>query len=444
MRKKTNNVGIAILGCGTVGGDTALTLIKDKELLQKRTGLNLNLKYIFGRSFDRATKLGLPKKLFTTKLAAVLEDPDVSIVVELIGGTSFARDCIEKALCARKSVVTANKALLAQDGSRLLSLARKNHVTLAFEGSSGGGIPIIRALYDGLITNRIDAVYGIVNGTCNYILSQMIDKGQTYKDALAGAQAAGFAEANPALDVSGVDSAHKLAILASLAFGEKIDFDAIPVTGIDHLQSIDLEYGIQLGYVAKLIARAERMENGLYLRVQPVFFPREAPLARVAGSFNAISVYGHKTGHTMYYGRGAGGSPTSSAVVADIVSSALGVQKLFFKNLGIWSDRAKKAKLISSGEIVCRFYLRFMVKDAAGILAKITAALGKNGISIASVLQKETPEDPEKQFRVPVVITTHAAKEKNVRKALASLKTAKITMEEPTCLHIVDERYENF
>jgi len=286
-------------------------------------------------------------------------------------------------------------------------------------------------------------MYGIVNGTCNYILIQMIDTGQSYKDALAAAQAAGFAEANPALDVSGMDSAHKLAILASLAFGEKINFDAIPVMGIDSLQSIDLEYSKQLGYVVKLIARAERRDGGLYLRVQPIFISRGHPLAWVSGPFNAISVYGHKTGHTLYYGRGAGGSPTASAIVTDIVSSALGVQRLFFRNLGIWSDRAKKAKQLPSGEIVCRFYLRFMVKDAPGVLSKIAAALGKNGISIASVLQKETEENSEKQRRVPVVITTHSAKEKNVRKALASLKAAKIAAEEPVCLHIVDEHNED-
>ena len=443
MRKKTTPIGIAILGCGTVGGATALALIKDKELLQEKTGLSLNLKYIVDANFDNAVKLGLNKKLFETRLAAVLEDPEISIVVELIGGTGIAKEFIEKALLAKKHVVTANKALLAYAGPDLLKLARKNHVTLAFEGSCGGGIPIIRALCDGLIANRIDAMYGIVNGTCNYILTQMI-KGLSYKDALLEAQAAGFAEANPALDVSGLDSAHKLAILASLAFGEKINFEGIPVTGIDSLQAMDVEFGKQLGYVVKLIAMALRLDGGLYLRVHPVFISREHPLAWISGPFNAISVYGHKTGHTMYYGRGAGGSPTSSAVIADITSCAVGTQRLLFRNLGIWSDRTKKAKLVSYGEICSRFYLRFMVKDAAGVLAKIAAALGKNGISIASVLQKESPEDSGKQrAKVPVVITTHVAKEKNVRKALASLRAAKIAAEDPVCLHIVEERDEN-
>jgi homoserine dehydrogenase len=443
MRKKHTNIGIAILGCGTVGGATALALVKDKELLETKTGLSLNLKYIVDKNFDNAVKLGLNKKLFETKLQTVLGDPDVSIIVELIGGTTIAKDFIEKSLLAKKNVVTANKALLAHAGAALLSLARKNHVTLAFEASCGGGIPIIRALCDGVIANRIDAMYGIVNGTCNYILTQMIGKGQSYQEALAAAQKDGLAEANPALDVSGMDSAHKLAILSSLAFGEKINFDAIPVTGIDSLQSMDVEFGAQLGYVAKLIAMAIRLDGGLYLRVHPVFISREHPLAWVSGPFNAISVYGHKTGHTLYYGRGAGGPPTSSAIVSDIVSTALGTQKLLFKNLGIWADRTKKAKQIPYGEIISRFYLRFMVNDTAGVLAKIAAALGKNGISIASVLQKESPENSGKRNRVPVVITTHLAKEKDVRKALVSLQAAKLSAESPICLHIVDERKES-
>jgi homoserine dehydrogenase len=444
MRKKLTSVGVAVLGCGTVGGATALALVKDKELLQEKTGLSLNLKYIVDKNFDNAVRLGLNKKFFETKLSTVLNDPEVSIVVELIGGTTIAKDFIEKALLARKNVVTANKALMAHEGPALLSLARKNHVNLAFEASCGGGIPIIRALCDGLIANRIDALYGIVNGTCNYILTQMIDKGQSYADALAGAQKAGLAEANPTLDVSGMDSAHKLAILASLAYGERINLEAIPVTGIDDLQSTDVEFGAQLGYVVKLIAMAERLDNGLYLRVNPVFISREHPLAWVSGPFNAISVYGHKTGHTLYYGRGAGGAPTSSAIVSDIVSCALGTQKLLFKNLGIWSDRTKKAKQISYGESVSRFYLRFMVNDSAGVLAKITASLGKNGISIASVLQKEVLENSGKQRKVPVVITTHPAKEKNVRKALAALRTAKVAVEDPVCLNIIDEHEEGF
>jgi homoserine dehydrogenase len=444
MRKNASAVGIAILGCGTVGGATALALVRDKELLREKTGLSLELKYIIDMKFDNAERLGLDPKLYEKKLSAALDDPEVSIVVELIGGITTAKEMIKKVLEAKKNVVTANKALLAHAGPELLSLARKNNVTLAFEASCGGGIPIIRALCDGLIANRVDALYGIVNGTCNYILTQMIEKGRSYRDALAGAQKDGLAEADPTLDVSGMDSAHKLAILASLAFGEKINLDAIPVAGIDNLQSADVEYGSQLGYVVKLLAVATRLGGGLCLRVRPVFISREHPLAWVSGPFNAISVYGHGTGHTMYYGRGAGGPPTASAVTADIVSTALGTQGLLFRNLGVWSDKTPRAKQVSTDEAVSRFYLRFMVNDTVGVLAKIAAALGKNGISIASVLQKEIPENPESPGQVPVVITTHLAKEKSVRKALTALGAAGVVVEDPVCIHIIDEHEERF
>jgi homoserine dehydrogenase len=351
---------------------------------------------------------------------------------------------IEKVLLAKKNVVTANKALLAHEGPALLSLARKNHVTLAFEASCGGGIPIIRALCDGLVANRVDALYGIVNGTCNYILTQMIERGWSYRDALAAAQKDGLAEADPTLDVSGMDSAHKLAILASLAFGEKVNLEAIPVRGIDSLQNMDVSCGSELGYVVKLLALATRLKGGVCLRVRPVFISREHPLAWVSGPFNAISVYGHATGHTMYYGRGAGGSPTASAVTADIISTALGVQKLAFKNLCIWPDRARRAKQVSTDEAVSRFYLRFMVNDTVGVLAKIAAFLGKNGIGIASVLQKERPENTAGKGHVPVVITTHPAMERNMRKALFSLRSLDVVAEEPVCLHIIDEHEEKF
>lgn len=444
MRKNVHTIGIAIIGCGTVGGAAAVMLTRDRELIAGRTGLTLDLKYIVDKNFANAEKLGLDKKLFETNLDRALEDEGVSTVVELVGGTTIARDITEKALRAGKNVVTANKALIAKAGPELLALARKHRVTLSFEASCGGGIPIIRALYDGLAANRIDALYGIVNGTCNYILTRMIDKGQSYEASLAEAQRDGLAEADPTLDVSGMDSAHKLAILASLAFGKKVDLDTIPVDGINSLKTMDVEFGNQLGYVVKLLAMASRLDGGLCLRVRPVFISREHPLAWVSGPFNAISVYGHATGHTMYYGRGAGGSPTASAISADIISTALGTQKAVFRNLRIWADRSPKAKQVPTDEIVSRFYLRFMVDDTVGVLGKIAAALGKHGISISSVLQKECPESAGPDLKVPVVIITHQAKEKNVRKALASIRSLDVVVEEPVCLHIMDEHEERF
>ncbi len=444
MRRNARSIGIAVVGCGTVGGASSLILSRDRELLRRRSGLDLALKYIVDRNFDNARRLGLDPGLFQTDLAAALEDPDVSVVVELVGGTTVARQIIEKALQAGKNVVTANKALLAVAGPELLALARKNRVVLSFEASCGGGIPIIRALYDGLLANRIDALYGIVNGTCNYILTRMIGTGSAYRDALAEAQRDGLAEADPTLDVSGLDSAHKLAILASLAFGKKIDFSSIPVSGIDRLETMDVEYGSRLGYVVKLLAMASRLNGGLCLRVRPVFISREHPLAWVSGPFNAVSVYGHATGHTMYYGRGAGGSPTASAVVADICSVGLGTQKILFRTLGIWADRAPRAKQVSTDEVESRFYLRFMVEDTVGVLARIAASLGRHGISISSVVQNETVGTPETRPVAAVVIITHKAKEKNVRKALGAIRSLDVVTREPVCIHIMDEHEEQF
>jgi len=443
MGKQLSRVSVAIVGCGTVGGAVALRLTRDQTLLQERTGLTIQLKYIVDMDFRRAEALGLPSSLFERDLGKVLADPEVSIVVELVGGTTVAKEIILRSLHAGKHVVTANKALLAHAAPELLKAARHNRLTLSFEASCGGGIPIIRALYDGLIANRIDALYGIVNGTCNYILTRMTQEGISYEAALKEAQQAGLAEANPTLDVSGMDTAHKLTIMASLAFGQRFSLEAIPVEGIDTLQTLDIQYGSDLGYIVKLLAVASRLNGGVCLRVRPAFISRQHPLAWVSGPFNAISVYGHATGHTMYYGRGAGGSPTSSAVVADIVGAALGVHNAFFHSLRLWPDRSPRAKQVSPDELVSRFYLRFMVTDTVGVLAKIASVLGKNNISIASVLQKEIPEDLTKPSIAPVVIITHRAKEKNLRKALEKIRTLDVVQEEPVCIHILDEHEEN-
>ncbi len=444
MRKNAKNVGIALVGCGTVGGAVAVMLTRDRELLERRTGLSLELKYIVDKNFRNAEKLGLDKSLYETSLDKALEDPEVAVAVELVGGITFAKTVTEKAIAAGKHVVTANKALIAHAGAELLSLARKKGVTVSFEASCGGGIPIIRALYDGLIANRIDALYGIVNGTCNYILTQMTQMGWSYEEALAGAQKDGLAEADPTLDVSGMDSAHKITILASLAFGRHIELEDIPVSGINTLKSMDVAFGSQLGYVVKLLAVANRLNGGVCLRVRPAFISRQHPLAWVSGPFNAISVYGHATGHTMHYGRGAGGSPTASAICADIVSAGLGNMSKIYDALGIWTDRTPKAKIVPTDELTSRYYLRFLVNDTVGVLAKIAAALGKQGISIASVLQQESLQTSSDEPVIPVVIVTHAAKEKSVRKALAAIVKLDFVIEEPVCINIVEEHEEQF
>jgi len=434
--------GVAVVGCGTVGGGTAQILVRDRELLKKRSGVDLNLKYIVDINFTTAQQLGLDPALFQKDLNVALNDPEVQCVVELIGGTTLARDVIRKALEAGKHVVTANKALLAHHGVELWALARKKGVSIAFEASCAGGIPLLRALYDGLLANRIDAIYGIVNGTCNFILTEMIQKGKSYAAALADAQAAGLAEADPTLDVSGGDSSHKLAIMAALAYEKQVDLSQIPIEGIDTLELMDVSFGQELGYVVKLLAVAQRKPTGLSLRVRPAFIAKEHPLAWISGPFNAVSIYGHAVGHTMYYGRGAGGSPTGSAVVSDILSVALGTFPLLFQQLGIWPDRNEKAVQLPVEDIRSRYYIRVMVKDTPGMFAKLAAVLAEFDISISSVLQKEPPEDLPATAGVPVVVTTHTTQEGLVKKALAKFDAQEGVTQKSICLNIIDEHPE--
>ena len=437
---KTGACRIAVVGCGTVGGATALLLSRDRTLIAEKTGVSLSLKYIVDRDFGRARSLKLEPALFETDYDKVLADPEVDVVIELIGGTTVARQIIERALRAGKHVVTANKALLAHHGPELMRIARESGVSIAFEASCAGGIPVIRALYDGLVANRIDAIYGIVNGTCNYILTEMIQKGQSYAEALAGAQKTGLAEADPRLDVSGLDSAHKLTILASLGFGQRVELERIPVEGIDTLELVDVKFGQELGYIVKLLAIAQRLDGGLSLRVRPSFISREHPLAWVSGPFNAVSIYGHAVGHTMYYGRGAGGSPTASAILSDLLSIAQGTASLLFQSLPIWPDRSPVAAQLPSDRISSRYYLRVMVQDSPGVFARLATILGDHSISISSVLQKEPGANVAEG--VPVVITTHTAVEGNLLSALREIDALEVVKRKSVCIGIVDEHEE--
>jgi len=442
MAQGASALGIALVGCGTVGGAAATMLTRDEELLRGRIGPRLELRHIVDVDFTRAARLGLDRGLFRGDLQEALDDPLVNAVAELVGGTTAAKTIIERALGAGKHVVTANKALLAHSGNELYALARRHDVCVAFEASCAGGVPIIRALYDGLIANRIDALYGIVNGTCNYILTAMTQRGRTYAEALAEAQREGLAEADPTLDVAGTDSAHKLAIMASLAFARKIDFEAIPVEGIDLLEPCDIAYGQELGYVIKLLAIAQRQRQGLSLRVRPAFISKEHPLAWVSGPFNAVSVYGHATGHTMYYGRGAGGPPTASAVVADLAAVAIGTAQRSFELLNLWPDRAPQADQLPIEHVRSRYYIRLMAADQPGVFARIATILGRCGISISSVLQHEPPESTCGVHGVPVVITTHRSQEGAVRKALGEVDALDVVKAKSVCIGIVDEHSE--
>lgn len=442
MGKSVSTTGVAIIGCGTVGGAAATLLTRDASVISERLGASMELRHIVDLDFSHARKLGLDEKLFRNDLGDALADEKVSVVVELIGAIDTARSFIEQALRAGKHVVTANKALLAHHGAELMALARENGVCIGFEASCGGGIPIIRALMDGLIANRIDAMFGIVNGTCNYILTAMTRHGAGYAETLAQAQRQGLAEADPTLDVSGGDSAHKLAIMAAMAFGRRVDFDAIPVEGIDTLQACDVAYGQELGYVIKLLAIAERRDEALCLRVRPAYISREHPLAWVSGPFNAVSVYGHATGHTMYYGRGAGDMPTGSAVVADIASIATGTAQRQFERLNLWPDLTPQAEQLPASAVKSRYYLRMMAQDRPGVLAQVAAVLGSHDISIRSVLQPAPPASNEGDG-VPVVITTHNAGEGDVREAIAKVDALDVIKAPTVCIAIVDEHPED-
>ncbi len=441
MAEDQNTVDIAVIGCGTVGGTVARILTQESDLLSARLQSVPNLKYLVDVDFTHARSIGIDESVFCDDIHTVMEDESVQVIVELVGGTTAAREIVETALSAGKHVITANKALLAHHGAELFSAAVARGTSIAFEASCGGGIPVIRALTEGLRANRVDAIFGIVNGTCNFVLTEMSEHGSDYATALGTARTMGLAEADPTLDVSGKDSAHKLCIMASLAFDQEIDFDAIPVSGINNLQPCDLAFGNALGYVIKLLAVGERRQNGISLRVRPAFISREHPLARVSGSFNAVSVYGNITGHTMYYGRGAGGTPTASAVIADIASIITGNWDRTFSVINRRADRAQRLEQLPLYDTRSRYYLRILCDDKPGVLGRIATLLGKRDISISSVLQHEPAE--EDSPGVPVVITTHRATEGGVQEALKEIDSLQEVNSKSICIEMVEEYPED-
>lgn len=434
--------GIALLGCGIVGSGVADILLEQADLLQQRTGVSFDLRHVIVRDLKKSDRrAGLP--LGTDAMAAIA-DPAVDAVVELIGGTTTAAEYVQAALRAGKPLITANKSLLAARGPELFQLARKHNTCIAFEASCGGGIPIINALTHGLIANRIDALVGIVNGTCNFILTQMTRNGWSYQRALTEAQRLGFAEADPTLDVSGRDAAQKLAVLAGLAFNARVEESNIHIEGIDTLQDPDIKLARELGYVIKLLAIGERVNGGadhggrIALRVHPTLVHQSDVLADVSGSFNAVSVYGHAVGHALFYGRGAGGMPTASAVVADIVNVALGVTPLAFKQLNIYPDAVPRASVLPIAELFSRYYLRLMARDEPGVMAQVTKVLGQQKISLSAIMQHEVNHGQS----VPIVITTHLAREGAVQQALKEIDALPAISGKTVCLRIIDQPRE--
>jgi homoserine dehydrogenase len=427
-------IGITLLGRGIVGGGVEKILREQSDLLHLRSGLRFEIRHIVIR--DRGKHAGAN---VSTDAHAAIDDPRTQIVIELMGGTGKAGEYIERALMLGKPVVTANKSLLAARGKELFALARKHKTLIAFEASCGGGIPIIDALTRGLVANRIDALLGIVNGTCNVILTRMTRNGWGYEQALAEAQRLGFAEADPTLDVSGRDAAQKLALLASLAFNVNVAEADVHVEGVDKLQAADIAFARDLGYVIKLLAIAQRHpDDRLTLRVHPTLVHHDDVLAEVSGSFNAISVFGHALGHALFYGRGAGAMPTASAVVADLVDVASGARAVAFNQQRIYPDSTPPARIQPFDALESRYYLRLSARDVPGVLADVTAALGRNHISLSAVLQRESSDTQT----VPVVITTHLAKEGAVRQALGEINALPTILSPTVCLRIIDQPKE--
>ncbi|MFO0967553.1 MAG: homoserine dehydrogenase [Gemmataceae bacterium] len=407
---------VALIGCGAVGGGVAKLLLEHPARLAARAGRRLILERVVVRDPRKPRPECVPPSLFTTDIREVLEDPKIDAAVEVVGGVDFARRAVLDLLAAGKDVVTANKALLALHGREIFDAGRLHQQAVAFEASVGGGIPIIGALSHGLAANQILSLQGIVNGTCNFILTGMSEQGSDYAKVLREAQERGYAEADPTLDVNGADSAHKLAILAQIAFGATVPFESIARRGIAEIQADDIRYALELGYTIKLLAEAwfepdhpgeDNSGGQLACHVSPVMLRKHAPLALVRDAFNAIFVVGDAVGSTLYYGRGAGQMPTASAVVADLIDLAAGRAQRTFEALRLWSDESRGIRLRPTSSVPSRFYLRLMVEDRPGVLAEVARLLANHGISISSVIQHEAVEDGPNGAVVPLIILTH-------------------------------------
>lgn len=411
------NVKIGILGIGTVGAGVYELLEKHKKVIGKKSGIDIEIKKIADKAAERRKLLNIPASIFTPDADDVISDPDIRIVVQLIGGTTVSRELMLKAISHKKNIVTANKALLAEHGVEIFKAVVKEEVEFGYEASVGGGIPIIKTIRESLVGNQIDKVIGIVNGTTNFILTKMMREDLSFEEALKIAQELGFAEADPYLDVSGWDACHKITILSSLAFNTPVDMSKVFVEGIEGIHMKDIQYADELGFVPKLLAIAERHDNGVLVRVHPSLVSKENPLAAVSWEDNAIMLYSDFLGKSMYYGKGAGAKPTASAVVGDITDIALKITSKteYNKNrYSFYQDLQQKDFETSR----TKFYFRFSALDRPGILSKIAGVLGKNNISIASVIQKETEEEFE---HVPLVILTHEALEADTRRAVKEI-----------------------
>lgn len=426
-------IRVGVVGAGTVGSGTIEVLLKRVADLERRSGVRVELAAVAELDRAKAIAAGAPEALIVDDFHKVTENPDIDIVVELIGGKGIAAEVVRTALKAGKAVVTANKALLSEKGADLFALARQNNVPLAFEAAVGGGIPCIIGIREGLSCNHFHSLLGILNGTCNFILSGMIQQGLAYADCLKEAQRLGFAEADPTTDVEGFDTGHKLTLLSALAFDTPVDFSKLHIEGISGIDISDIKFAGSLGYAIKLLAVARPMDNKLYLSVHPALLPVSHPLASIHGSLNGVLLDGDIVQESMLVGRGAGKLPTASAVVADIVQVARILK--YAPQMPYWTPTEKPIyELGVMSDYQTRYYLRFMVQDEAGVFAELAAALGKRKVSIASVNQQEqkaNPSDP-----VAVVVITHKAREGDVQAALEEIAGKPFTKAAPVLLRI--------
>jgi len=425
-------LGIGVAGCGVVGSGVVELLVNNRDLYRRRLNVDLDLRAVAEPEASRVPDL--PDVAVFSDAFALLEQNDIQVVIETIGGIDIARKFILQAFTKGKHVVTANKALLAHHGPALYRAAREHQVTLSFEASCGGSIPIVAAIRESFASDRITSIKAILNGTCNYILTRMSAQGRPYAAALKEAQKKGYAEADPTLDVNGTDTAHKLAILASLAFDVEVAFENIYVEGISEIDPKDIHYADTLGYGMKLLAVGNQHEDGtLTLSVHPALISKDNPLASVAGVFNAVTIESVAAGTSMLYGRGAGKLPTASAVVADIMDVALGRAEKSFHHVSILAGRAKPAVVRNIADLESRYYMRCPLLDQPGVLAKITGMLGKRKIGIASVIQQEA----DATEAVPVILMTHAAKESDLRQAMEELAQLDMVRNKITCFRVI-------
>jgi homoserine dehydrogenase len=415
-------IQVGLLGIGTVGGGTFVVLERNEEEITRRAGRPIHVSVVAHRDPPRAQAITRGRVRLTEDAFSVVSDPDIDIVVELIGGYGVAKELVLAAIANGKHVVTANKALLALHGNEIFAAAQAKGVMVAFEAAVAGGIPIIKALREGLTANRIEWIAGIINGTTNFILSEMRDKGLSFEAALADAQRLGYAEADPTFDVEGIDAAHKLTILSAIAFGIPMQFERAHVEGITRLQAMDIRYAEQLGYRIKLLGVTKRNGAGVELRVHPTLIPARRLIANVEGAMNAVLVKGDAVGHTLYYGKGAGAEPTASAVIADLVD----VTRMHtadpehrVPHLAFQPDAVVDTPILPMAEVETAYYLRMRVEDKPGVLADIARILADRHISIDAMIQRE-PSEGEAQ--TDIIMLTHRAREKGVDAAIGAIE----------------------